>query len=133
MNWKLLAPLLITTVVAIFGWFAAHRLAASRERAAKRREVRVSYLIETYRNLAHVCHRPLRESEDSRLLESLISDIQLFGTQGQIDLAHTFVKEFSSTKKGDADAILADINHELRKELGLQPSSKAPVHLRLTS
>ena len=51
MNWQLLIPLLITTVVAVVGWLIAHALAAARDRANKRREMRVAVLIEAYRAL----------------------------------------------------------------------------------
>ena len=50
MGWSLMIPLL----VAVLGWFIAHRLAAARDRANKRREVQVSYLIEAFRRLGKI-------------------------------------------------------------------------------
>jgi hypothetical protein len=46
MNTEVLIPLLLTTCVAVAGWYAAHRLPARRNLANKRRELRVQYLIE---------------------------------------------------------------------------------------
>ena len=51
MNFGLLIPLLVTTLVAILGWVVAHAFARSRDRANKQREIRVNYLIQAYRQL----------------------------------------------------------------------------------
>nr|VFK01759.1 MAG: hypothetical protein BECKH772A_GA0070896_102397 [Candidatus Kentron sp. H]VFK01855.1 MAG: hypothetical protein BECKH772B_GA0070898_102497 [Candidatus Kentron sp. H]VFK05166.1 MAG: hypothetical protein BECKH772C_GA0070978_102432 [Candidatus Kentron sp. H] len=58
MDWKLLS-LLGTVIVAFSGWFVVHVLNASRDRRNKRREIRVKYLIEAYRNLESAAQRPL--------------------------------------------------------------------------
>jgi hypothetical protein len=85
MNWELLVPLLITTVVAVVGWFSGHSLSASRDRANKHRDIRLEYLIEAYRRLENAGGRDLPSSpEQSRDLESAIADIQLFGSLAQI-------------------------------------------------
>jgi hypothetical protein len=44
--------LLIPTVVAIVSWFVGSWLSVRRDRANKRRDLRVQYLIEAYRCLA---------------------------------------------------------------------------------
>jgi hypothetical protein len=81
MNWQLLIPLLVTTAVAIIGWFAAHSLTVQRDRANKRREERVNALISAYQRLFKCCE--LKDKSDlysrAELLESAIADIQLFG------------------------------------------------------
>lgn len=80
MNFSLLLPLLVTTIVAVSSWVVAHRFAVNRDRAAKRRELRTSYLIEVYRRLERAVHRhePLPTNEED--LESAIADIHLFGS-----------------------------------------------------
>lgn len=132
MSWELLLPLLITTVVAIGGWLAAHRLAAARDRTAKRRETRVSYLIEAYRQFESVCHRPPLGPNEARLLESVLADIQLFGTLSQVSLAREFVHQYSAQKSADVDRLLADLRRELRAELILEPTSDETFFLRVT-
>jgi len=49
--------LLIPTVVAIVSWFAGSWLSVRRDRANKRRDLRVQYLIEAYRRLATATNR----------------------------------------------------------------------------
>ena len=87
MNWSLLAPLLVTTVVAIFGWLVAHRLSAARDRANKRRDLRVQYLIDAYRKLENAGNRNTNTSDYAAALELAVADIQLFGSPDQVKLA----------------------------------------------
>lgn len=49
--------LLIPTVVAIVSWFVGSWLSVTRDRANKRRDLRVQYLIEAYRRLATATER----------------------------------------------------------------------------
>jgi hypothetical protein len=79
MNWSLTIPLL----VAVLGWFIAHRLAAARDRANKRREIEVSYLIDAFRSLRNVVHGRVFDYADD--FESAVLDIQLFGSVAQIE------------------------------------------------
>lgn len=58
MNWQLLVPLLITTALAILGWFVLHLLAARRDLNNKRREMRLNVLIGAYRALEFAANRP---------------------------------------------------------------------------
>jgi hypothetical protein len=132
MNFNLLLPLVITVVLAVAGWLAAHRLATARERAAKRRETRVSYLIEAYRRFESVCHRPPLGPAEARLLESALADIQLFGTHSQVLLAHEFVHQYSSQHIAGVDRLLADLRNELRSELGLDAGAEDTFFLRVT-
>ena len=75
-NWEVLLPLLITTFVAILGWYVAHRQSAARDRANKKRDVRVQYLIDAYRRLESAASRSPREMEKyADGFESAISDI----------------------------------------------------------
>jgi hypothetical protein len=46
MNFPLLQPLLVTTLVAATSWYVALRLSVSRDHTNKRRELRVKYLID---------------------------------------------------------------------------------------
>ena len=84
MNWQLLIPLLITTVVAILGWVIGHRMNVARDRIAKRRDLRLEYLIEAYRALENFAGRqPPFSSNHVEALEKAVADIQLFGSQLQ--------------------------------------------------
>ncbi len=117
-DFKLLIPLLITTFIAIIGWIVVHWLAAARDRAIKRRELRVSYLIDAFRRIADACNRE-PSVEHSRFLESAISDVQLFGTTSQVKLAHEFATRMVSSGTGDLTKLLQELRDDLRYELGL--------------
>src|SRR5205823_4339548 len=105
MDWKLLAPLLVTAIITIVGWFVAHRLNARRDQANKRREQRVQYLIEAYRRLAKAVHHS-RLYEVADEVQSAIADIQLFGNEEQIQQVVAFVKEMAEKKEASLDNLL---------------------------
>jgi hypothetical protein len=129
MNYESLIPLLITTFVAVTGWYIAHRLSANRERDAKRREMRVQYLFNAWRKLENSSNR--QDNTYANELESAIADIQLLGTNKQIILAQEFSTEFATKKIGDLDKLLDDLRTDLRKELRLDMTSTNIKHLRI--
>lgn len=119
MNWNLLLPLLMTTVVAILGWVIAHRLAAARDRANKRRDLVITYLLDAYRRLEANTNRPAGKA-DNAAIESAIADIQLLGTRRHVELAARFVRQAVETKSAYLDELLAALREDLRAELGLE-------------
>lgn len=127
----LLVPLLVTTGVAILGWFVANRLSVRRDRINKRRDLRVQYLIEAYRRLENASNRNLLPEEHGRALESAIADIQLFGSPAQIELAIRFARGFAQSKNESLDNLLAELRSDLRNELALESVPGHPVVLRL--
>jgi hypothetical protein len=88
MNWSLFWQLLVTAIVAFAGALLAHTLAAKRDRANKRREQRISFLIEAYRRIESAVNRP-SDSSAAAALESAVADIQLFGNRKQVELVQT--------------------------------------------
>lgn len=129
MDIDLLIPLLITSIVVIVGWFIVHWLSSKRDQRNKRRELRVQYLIDAWRNLANVSNR----EDNSRLsdLESAIADIQLFGNKKQIELAQKFTQDFVNHKTANLDELLFELRQELRQELSLKAVSNKIIHLRI--
>src|SRR5262245_61250215 len=117
MNWQLLVPLLITTIAAVGGWFVCHLLNARRDKTNKKREQRISYLIEAYRRLEFCAHRKELKPDD---LESALADIQLFGSARQVELSLNFGKEFAAQGNAEFDALLRDLRQDLRRELQLE-------------
>jgi hypothetical protein len=121
MNWQLLIPLLVTTAVAIIGWFAAHSLTVQRDRANKRREERVNALISAYQRLFKCCE--LKDQSDlysrAELLESAIADIQLFGNFEQVQAVEDFVATMIRDKTANIHSLLMLLRRDLRKELRL--------------
>jgi hypothetical protein len=130
MNSPLLLPLLVTTVVAVLGWFTAHRLTAHRDRANKRRELRTQYLIEAYRKLERAVHREDTTASGPEL-ESAVADIHLFGSARQVELVQAFVQQFTTTKTGDVSDLLTDLRRDLRAELQLETVPNKVAFIRI--
>jgi len=130
MKTELLVPLLMTAFVAISGWYIVHWLNVARDRANKKRDLQIQYLIEAYRRLERASNRA-KKYENNAELESAIADIQLFGTVDQVNLAQKFSLDIAHNSHASTDDLLKDIRTELRKELGLKEVSPGIVYLRL--
>lgn len=129
MNWQLLIPLLVTTVIAISGWFAAHALTTRRDLTNKRREQRIGYLIEAYRRLESCAHR--RSHLEFSKMESAVADIQLFGTPHQVSLVQALVTEFAAGGSASMDSLMQDLRRDLRAELKLEIVPDNVLHIRM--
>ncbi len=132
MNLQILVPLLITTFVAIVGWYVVHRFSVSRDVANKRRELRVQYLIEAYRRLEFAGNRPLTKDVAVEF-ERAVADIQLFGTPRQVELARVFALGFAEKGTHPLDPLLNELRQDLREELKLAPVEKRITYLRITT
>ena len=131
MNWGLLIPLLVTTVTAVSGWLAVHRMAAKRDQLNKRRDLRIQYLIDAYRKLESVSNRDESSPEWAEKLESAIADIQLFGSAGQVAMAKKFASDMAAERGASADDLLNDLRKDLRQELNLENVPGAVKFLRI--
>jgi len=130
MKIELLLPLLLTTSVAILGWYIAHWFNVARDRANKKRDLQIQYLIEAYRRLERAANRP-KSFDNNAELESAVADIQLFGTAGQVKLAEKFSFDIAHNSHSSTDELLINLRAELRKELGLEEIGPEIVYLRL--
>jgi hypothetical protein len=126
MSWQLVIPL----ISAVIGGFVVHLLTARRERASKRREQKIGYLIEAYRRL-EVCSQRCTPSETAKL-ESAVADIQLLGSSRQVELVQHFAREFAARKTASLDDLLRDLRRDLRAELRLEAVANDIVHLRIS-
>ena len=111
--------LLVPTVVAIVSWFVGSWLSVRRDRANKRRDLRVQYLVEAYRRLEAAGHRSLVPPCSSDM-ESAIADIQLFGSSVQVAAAQKFTLEMAQQGRASADELLDSLRNELRMEPELE-------------
>jgi type II secretory pathway component PulK len=114
----------------IISWFVIHRLSRSRDRHNKKRDIRVGYLIDAFRQIEKASNRD--EFEHQVLLESALADIQLFGSLEQIRLVKTLTDEFVNTKVFNANALLTSLRNDLRSELGLKQTDERWIFLRMT-
>jgi hypothetical protein len=131
MNWSLLLPLLITTFTAVGGWLVVHRMAAKRDQMNKRRDLRIQYLIDAYRKLERASNRDGILLEHVANVESAIADIQLFGSARQVAMAKEFASHMAAERKASADALLAALRQDLRRELMLEVVSSDLKFLRI--
>lgn len=80
----------------------------------------LNYLTESFRKLALAVQRPPKDgSPYFRDLESVVADIQLFGTKSQVDTILEFLDEWKKHNQGNLNNMLDKLRNELRKELGL--------------
>ena len=128
MNWPLFVQLSVTACVAFVGAFLAHALSSRRDRTNKKRDQRISFLIEAYRRLEFVSNRP--EIEDSKPVESAMADIQLFGSPNLVRLSQEFIREFAKHRTASLDPLLEALRADLREELELEPSPGKLLFLR---
>jgi hypothetical protein len=131
-NLPLFLPLVVTTALAIGGWYVVHRLSMNRDQANKRHELRIQYLLEAYRRLEKAAHRG-DLAVYARDLESALADIQLLGTERQVQLAHDFAVSMARDRTAALDPLIADLRSELRQQLGLGPVSDRIVVFRYES
>ncbi len=130
MNFNLLIPLLITSVITVSGWFLLHRLSQNRDRENKRKDLRTNYLIEAWRRLEHAA---LRDKFDhTEYLENPIADIQLFGTKRQIELAQKLADDIANNGTANLDDLLKELRTDLRSELDLEKVPDSIKYLRIT-
>ncbi len=120
MKLDLLLPLLITTVVALIGWFVGHYLSSRRDQENKRRELRVQHLLVAYQNLMDAaCYNKLAPEEQIvQLATKAFSNIQLFGNQEQLKMVHDCIDDYSKGNVSLND-LVEDLRSDLRKELKL--------------
>ncbi len=123
-------PEIIGVIIAILGWGIGYVSSSRINLNNKKKEMRIQYLIETYTILSDACNR----HELSPKIEIAISNINLFGTEEQIELAHAFVQQLASTKQATYDTLLLKLRDDLRNELNLSKLKKQKklLHLRIT-
>ena len=128
MNWALFSQLLVTATVAFTGAFLAHVLSAKRDRTNARRVRRTEFLIDAYRKLESIANRS--HVVDTAPVESAISDIQLFGSPEQVQLAQSFATEFAAARTASLDILLRALRKDLRAELELERVPDRTVFFR---
>jgi hypothetical protein len=111
---------LVPTIVAIVSWFAGSWLSVRRDRANKRRDLRVQYLIDAYRRLATATNRTETDAAYFAELDSALVDVQLFGSNDQIASAQEFARQLAERRAAQLDKLLSSLRHDLRKELKLK-------------
>jgi hypothetical protein len=119
--------------LSVLGWLVAHYFTDKRAKSSKKRELVLEYLINAFRVLGNeVSHRELN-IERERNLENIVTDIQLFGSPKQVELAKDLSKRMANEKFCGLDDIVNDLRDTLRSELGLKKVNGNISHLRINS
>ncbi len=116
-----------TAIVSIFsafiGGFFVHFLATRRDRDSKRRELVTKHLIELWRKIDSqntVANNAVGAPEhDPSGWAQIVGDIQLFGSEEQVELTHKFANGYANQNTSDTTELLESLKHGLRNELGL--------------
>lgn len=121
-NWNVVIAI-IGLMLTVLGWHISNVYQYRHEVENKKRDKVVDYLIISYFRIADACNRDVaKESESERRynLERALEDIQLFGSERQIELAKLAYKGFVLDKSTSMDNLLQDLRNSLREELGLE-------------
>jgi hypothetical protein len=126
MTLQILISAAVAFVVALF----THLLTSRRDIENKRREQRISILVNAYRVLGRANHHP-RLYEVGEELAGAIQDIQLLGTPEQIRLAQQFAKDICEKQEACMDGLFDALRNNLRKELRAEPVTGKIQWLRI--
>ena len=133
MEWaKILVPAIATLIgaaVVVYGWHKSHQLTSDRDQMNKRRELRLTMMVDAYRALANSAHRPFTGTWALEV-EKALESIQLLGGPAQIDLAQRLVREFAARQEVDWQLLLKELRDSLREELGLEKVGGGILHIR---
>lgn len=125
-------PLLAGIAGIVIGAFVTHRLTSRRDRANRRSEMRIDYLLNAYRSLAAASNRDgQRSASDARAFEQALDDIQLLGSSEQAERAAQLALTMAAKGGASADDLLKALRDDLRAELDLAALPDSPVLLRL--
>ncbi len=114
-----LIKVIISVMIVVIGWITGHILTNKINRKQKRRDISTEHLINAYRVLTNdISHRD-ENAERSLKLENILSDIQLFGSKTQVDLAKKLVNDVATGGSFQLDPLINDLRDDLRNQLGL--------------
>lgn len=116
----------IVAGVAILGWW----IVGLQQRHAVRRNMRIDYLLNAYRQLERASNR-VPTSQHGRAIEEAVADIYLLGTPKQVQLAAEFSKNFAQEGGADLTLLLTHLRNSLRRELLLEADESPRVSLRV--
>jgi hypothetical protein len=125
--------LIISSIIIVIGWFIVHYFSQKRDFNNKKREIVIEYLIKTYRVLANdVLQRNLLSSPESKkALEDILSDLQLIGSEEQVQMARELADAAASGSDYDLSPIINNLRQSLRQELKLKHIEGNIIWLRL--
>jgi hypothetical protein len=111
----------ITASTVATGWVVGHYFTSMRDRRNKKRDLTIQHLINAYMVLTNeVAHRSGTPEKD-KALEKIISEIQLFGSTEQVEMAKRLAVEVAQNGSFEIDDLINSLRDDLRKQLKLSP------------
>jgi len=108
----------VTILLAVIGWVVGHYFTTKRDKLIKRRDITIEHLINAYRVLTNeISHR---SNYDEKKLEDILSDIQLFGSIEQVELAKALADTVAKREEFPLDILINSLRDDLRKQLELK-------------
>lgn len=125
--------MLTTVITAALGWLAVHWLTMRRDRRNRLANLRVEYLVESYRNMQSVLSRPIDSQESLDKLQSAINDLYLLGSAEDVKVAAKLMSMLQGTHEGEIsiEGLMKQLRNSIREEIGQVPLDSSPVTLRL--
>lgn len=120
--------LIITILITVFGWIVLYFHAIRTNTLLKKKEITIKYLSDAWSSLEKGSNR--RDKKYNIDIEVAIGQIQLFGTERQIELAQKLAFELSSKGECSTLELLNLLRDDLRKELMLKKSLRGIKFLR---
>ena len=122
--------LIIQCIITVIGWIVVYIFAIRQNTQIKKKEVTIEYLIQAWGKLEKASNR--KDNRYNTEIETAIADIQLFGTNRQIELAQQFAEEIARNKESSALDLLVLLGEDLRKELKLESVPRKFKFLRFS-
>lgn len=122
--------LIIQCIITVIGWIVVYIFAIRQNTQIKKKEVTIENLIQAWGKLEKASNR--KDNRYNTEIETAIADIQLFGTNRQIELAQQFAEEIARNKESSALDLLVLLREDLRKELKLESVPRKFKFLRFS-
>lgn len=122
--------LIIQCIITVIGWIVVYIFAIRQNTQIKKKEVTIEYLIQAWGKLEKASNR--KDNRYNTEIETAIADIQLFGTNRQIELEQQFAEEIARNKESSALDLLVLLREDLRKELKLESVPRKFKFLRFS-
>jgi hypothetical protein len=130
MEWKILIPASIASIVAVVGWVIGHRFNSERDLKNNQRQLRLKYLIEAYDTFLELGGN-VDILGNYRAVEKSVHDLQLFGTPEHIRLCKKFVDDVTTDGKANHNELVIAIRNFIRDELGLEIMDEKHFSLKI--
>lgn len=113
MSWLPAVSILAFGIPAITGWIVVHFLTQRRSLRDAREQRLQQHLIDDFRAIEDVAKRELpHDNEEKRRLEQALADIQLLGSDHEIEAALDFISSYKGA--GTLNRLLTTLRRSLR-------------------